>query len=291
MSTSKDASKNSSKLQRFRKIKDDPMALDTFLYACLELENIYQVRQSEKVLGGASFESLVLNSSEETIPETFPEALQELISWYKAQRLSHLTQNILNYESAKEVIPIVLSFKYDLNALLKKFDKARNWYFDFEKSSDYPEWNLLTEKISQSFPEWFAMRLTQFLAWNYSDVQEKNYELGERPPVGRYTPPHFIRMKTPNFQKKADVVKFPPRDEKAQEELVKECLAEVSESIQKLKESEELEVLALKPRNSYLRRLQHQEVVQAGLFSYSEGEADKRAVVISKKPVDSKENS
>ena len=61
---------------------------------------------------------------------------------------------------------------------------------------------------------------------------------------------------------------------------------EADRAIEKLKSDASLDEVALKPTNSYYRRIQHQQIVDAGFHSYSVGEGPDRAVKVSRKEVD-----
>ena len=71
------------------------------------------------------------------------------------------------------------------------------------------------------------------------------------------------------------------RPEKS-EKLEAEAFKEVSDGIQFLKDNPGQREFALKPANSYYRRLQHQTAVEQGFNSRSAGEGNDRTVVISK---------
>ncbi len=71
-----------------------------------------------------------------------------------------------------------------------------------------------------------------------------------------------------------------------------DALRAVVDAIGLLKNDEGLTFVSLKPTNSFLRRMQHQEASTHGYYSYSEGEGKGRTVVVTRTPVtDSGDNA
>ena len=60
------------------------------------------------------------------------------------------------------------------------------------------------------------------------------------------------------------------------------AILEAKKKIDILKKSDDMTHIQLSPVNSYLRRLQHQFIMDLGFFSRSEGEDKERAIVIYK---------
>lgn len=60
------------------------------------------------------------------------------------------------------------------------------------------------------------------------------------------------------------------------------ALNEVQEAVQKLKEDPNLNLIPLRPCNSFLRRMQHEQAKNLGFFSRSEGEGKQRTVVVAR---------
>lgn len=67
-------------------------------------------------------------------------------------------------------------------------------------------------------------------------------------------------------------------------ELEEASLADVASGLSVLSKQPEMPEFALRPTNSFYRRLQHQQIARAGLYSYSQGEDPERCVVITRDP-------
>lgn len=74
-----------------------------------------------------------------------------------------------------------------------------------------------------------------------------------------------------------------PENEEQTARLKEKALAEVAQAISTMKTDSGVSEVALNPTNSFYRRIQHQEIVDAGFVSNSVGEGSERAVKISRK--------
>ena len=74
-----------------------------------------------------------------------------------------------------------------------------------------------------------------------------------------------------------------PENEEQTTRLKEKALAEVVQAISTMKTDSSVSEVALNPTNSFYRRIQHQEIVDAGFVSNSVGEGSERAVKISRK--------
>ena len=74
-----------------------------------------------------------------------------------------------------------------------------------------------------------------------------------------------------------------PENEEQTARLKEKALAEVAQAISTMKTDSSVSEVALNPTNSFYRRIQHQEIVNAGFVSNSVGEGPERAVKISRK--------
>ncbi len=72
----------------------------------------------------------------------------------------------------------------------------------------------------------------------------------------------------------------PPRDKEKDKEREKAALDEALKAIDDLNNDSSLSEVVLKPQNSFLRRIQHKEIVDRGFFSESVGEDSERAVKV-----------
>lgn len=65
--------------------------------------------------------------------------------------------------------------------------------------------------------------------------------------------------------------------------MTEAALAEVNQAIDSLKSNSSIDEVTLKPANSFYRRIQHQQIVDAGFHSFSVGEGPDRAVKVARK--------
>ena len=74
-----------------------------------------------------------------------------------------------------------------------------------------------------------------------------------------------------------------PENEEQTARLKEKALAEVAQAISTMKTDSSVSEVDLNPTNSFYRRIQHQEIVDAGFVSNSVGEGPERAVKITRK--------
>ncbi len=265
---------------------------DYFVFTCFEEE------KTQRFLKAGNPQRFQWEESAEEGEELDLSILARFFAHYKEVFPELAGTGPLDYKKHGEILSFFVTMVLDLEYLLeKKFGLSlpilqRN----MKPASKYEQiWQAVAENVEATFSP-FSRYMLAYLRWSYEAAPPINIELKNLPPVGRYLPLLYASQKAAMRQAFAqeraknkgpegtrsrgngnDDDEASPRSTKAQE---KEALDEVDEVLAKIKDQDEPINILLKPQNSYLRRVQHKKVKEAGFDSKSEGEGKLRALRI-----------
>ncbi|MFK7825491.1 MAG: R3H domain-containing nucleic acid-binding protein [Oligoflexales bacterium] len=247
-------------------------------------------------------------SSQEVVDGDLVNLIRRLCVWYQEKYPLLSSKQPLDYEVHGNTMNQFVLLTQDFEALVNA--KTGKKPHDRQKADQSEEekavWQSIDDALKQSF-EQYGHFVLSYLEWIYKRAKGVEYDLASLPPVGRFTImlQKAARMKGQKSEAanrsnegRRDSKSFngseksgskpgfkdqKPGAKGSSAEKEEEAVAEAKTAIEKFEKDENLGELRLKPRNSYLRRLQHQLIVDAGYESSSVGEGSDRGVQISRK--------
>ncbi len=180
--------------ERFKAAENSDVPLDYFLFSCYEAETTHRNAKKDNPLTWPSISDL---SPDETDVEQLRDVIQDLLSWYAAQFPQLKSLNVINFGRLAEVVEPVAKLSIDVRAIAEKLTGLEfHIGASNENASDIRHqriWDALQEFISQIFRQHQGLYL-KYLQWCYEASKDEVYELGSRPPVGRFAPPMRSRF-------------------------------------------------------------------------------------------------
>jgi hypothetical protein len=185
--------------ERFIAQAGKEVPLDYFLYSCFEAENT--IHNLQKKAGGkdkVDFRHPDLNALTPDLKaalgansEAWEKAIATLFQWH-GEREPALLENLpLDYERVSSVTAAFAVFYADFRDLYGKVSGESLPVFD-EAGGLAPVWQSMMRVMDAKVPS-NAYLLSRFFAWTHSAWEAPVYEIGSRPPVGRFAPPPRIR--------------------------------------------------------------------------------------------------
>jgi len=257
--------------QRFEDARHKSVSFDYFLYACLEQERLERhAANSEGSLWRESSdfsESLALDAG-----------LEKLLSWYTKKYPELKSSDVLNVERVVALVGPWVRMVEEFNTWVTGKTNAA-----IPPSNDTSEdatkfWAKIDGLVSKQLAS-SAEYYMRFLQWTYSVEVEETYVPGSRPPVGRYAPGMVRRFGTPG-KSSAPANNSRGNDTGESRDEGVRAIKNVEDAIRTITKDPALSEILLAPANSFYRRMQHEAVKKAGLFSTSAGEGHDRAVKV-----------
>lgn len=218
------------------------------------------------------------------------------LNWYIDKFPALLTETYLDLSNINNIIPAIVFIGLDFKTLVN-IDETHEALVYRESKPNHALWDLVEKTVRQKIPN-FQMQLVAYLKWAFGEKEEKQWDIGSRPPVGRYAPSlrRQSRSSGGNFRDKGD---RPQRrggnhrngndrghqsdkrnDRRSSINKEKHALIDVNNAVKKLAKDASLEEVVLAPTNSFFRRLQHKHAISQGFDSISRGEGHDRSVVV-----------
>ena len=299
--------------QRFLEMTGKEVPLDYFLYTCFEAEKM--LAGTEKRLGGPdkvdsrNTDPSLKEGLSATNEAAWERAVGSLYDWHCAREQNLLDRAPVDIERLCAVADEFVAFHADLRHLYHAVTGEGLPVFD-EEEGLAPVWVAVTNVLDEKSPSASGL-FKKFFAWAYNTWEPQVFEVGSRPPVGRYSPPPRLRTGGPGGRPehsdrpapRAEHSDRPHRDDRPRRDdrphrddrpqrddrprhhdderslqQEKEALAEVEKAIAKLESDPSTEFVDLPPTNSYQRRKQHHEINERGFKTQSVGEGHDRAV-------------
>ncbi|SME90003.1 R3H domain-containing nucleic acid-binding protein [Pseudobacteriovorax antillogorgiicola] len=227
---------------------------------------------------------------------TLEEQMQACLKWYTETFNYLITENTLNLSNINGIIPGVVFIGLDLRTLVAN-DNTHEVLVYNEARPNHELWNLIEKVLKKSIPG-FSKQTLAYLQWAYGEKEEKTWEIGSRPPIGKYAPSFRNRARTganrdrnerggnQGGNRKGNSRGNQKRGQGggdrrgSSEQKEKSALLDVNNAVKKLKKDPNLNEVKLSPTNSFYRRLQHKHAISQGFESISSGEGNDRSVVV-----------
>lgn len=258
--------------------KGKPVSTDYFLFTLAEEEKNIKQLQAENSLGIKRFtlaENILKNEDYEQ--QLAQSSNEELI----AQILDHYLllypfinqDHVLDYGFHAKILLPLAHLLTDIKIVIEKKIQKRLPRYDL---SD-PVWSAICSQIEAKLN--YGKKVTHYYEWSYSSSRSKDLDLTSLPPVGR-----FIGLLRKSYRDKPQTKETTSSAAPTPSSNPKEALAleEVEAMLQQFKQDESLKSHTFAPQNSFIRRLQHKKIVDAGFVSNSVGEGNDRAVCIAR---------
>lgn len=229
--------------------------------------------------------------------------------WYSEVFPQIIQEKKIELNNIAAITPAVVFFSLDVKLIFKQPDfNVSPLSYDPQNPQKNNQWDMLERLIKQAFPN-FHLQILSYLRWICTDAETTQWEIGSRPPVGKYAPkpkrarqgstPQGGRRPAPgkrgrpqdggdngpqgkspasNRSGARGGSRFPDKDQQDRKE--KQALHVVENAIKEMQSNKDLSEIQLPPANSFFRRLQHKHIMTMGFSSESIGEGRDRAVVI-----------
>lgn len=169
-------------IKRFRANAEAKVSDDYFLYSCLEFERTYPAN--------AHFPRYTGRPS---VGGNFQEFLRQMLQFYKqTYPVTGSPAIVMNHQNLEDLLPAVTSMLRDFEELHQAaFEKpVPKYILGTQESMTF--WSEIETNINSVFPS-FGSYVFKYLRWSYGHYEEEFFEIGSRPPVGRYMPSYRMR--------------------------------------------------------------------------------------------------
>jgi len=166
--------------------KNSSLKIDYFLYSCFEFEQNCKAFPATAVGPQRWPEVVAFLDTQRTSFEdlgTLPEQMELAFKWYVEQFPALVTDHTIVMENIGELAAGIVYFALDLRLLARNDSNA----LEALASESNGLWTEITRIIDTHAPN-YANYLSAYLRWVFVKTEEKYWEAGSRPPVGRYTP-------------------------------------------------------------------------------------------------------
>lgn len=184
--------------ERFIAQAGKEVPLDYFLYSCFEAETM--IANLQKKAGGKehvdfrypSLPDLAGKLSGKADSDSaWQEAIADLFQWHCEREPALGEKAIVDYEKVSGVVFGFSCFHADLRELYRIAGEADLPLFK-EAEGLAPFWRMTMAVLLEKSPKASEL-FAKFFAWTYSSWEPPVYEVGSRPPVGRFAPPPRLR--------------------------------------------------------------------------------------------------
>ena len=159
------------------------VSLDYFLYSCFEAEKL---KKNQAVKHSAVIETLLEEGQEVGLDE-FYDGLLDTVSFYKAQYPDFGADGVITMTTLNSIVPPFVDLNRDIRVLVDSFTKNTEVNFLRDQLSLSPMWQTVERVISSTFPRNHDIFL-KFLFWSFAEKGPEEDEVGQRPPIGRFSP-------------------------------------------------------------------------------------------------------
>lgn len=223
--------------------------------------------------------------------------VQECASWYAKIFPQIVNEKHIDMSNVSVIAQAVVFFCLDIRLLYNKGGQGTPLVYTKNKDRLSPQWKRIEAIAQSTFPR-FALQVMSYLKWVCAEKEDGEWDIGQRPPVGRFAP-NFRKINAQSNSYKGERGR---RDQKGggknrgrgnqkgrhpqknrnegSKSFEKQALRVVDDAINELKGNPDLQEIQLPPTNSFYRRIQHKHIVSLGFFSESSGEGNDRAVVL-----------
>lgn len=164
-----------------------PLKVDYFLYSCFEFEQTCKAFP-QKARSDERWPEVIkrLETPEGETPEAvsnIEEALEQSLSWYVQQFPEVQSESKIEFDNIGSLSQAAVFFSQDMKVLLHEQPEQ----LDSLANESSPLWPVIDRIVRKHVPH-LSDYFIAYLRWSHIKIEEKKWALGERPPVGRYTP-------------------------------------------------------------------------------------------------------
>lgn len=267
--------------------------LDYFLYSCFEFEQTCKAAP-HRALGSERW-PIIIKFFEDDDNSVFSsignleEQLNNCLDWYTESFTNLMTESQLDLTNINGIIPAVVFLGLDFKTVVLKDSTFEELAYK-ESNPNKNLWSLLESIIQKRVPS-FSRQIIAYLQWAYAIKEDRQWDIGSRPPVGKYAPSYRKTRSGSGNQKERNTRDRngnkrangrPKREQhgKKGDHREKAALLDVNNAVKQMKKNPELAEVKLNPTNSFFRRLQHKHAISQGFESISSGEGNERSVVV-----------
>jgi hypothetical protein len=295
------------------------LKLDYFLYSCFEYEQTCKALPG-KAMGPQRWPQAVafLDGERDNFRDLgdLGKQLEACLRWYVEQFPSLLEDRSMTMENIGNLTAPAVFFSLDLKIVAGA--DSQNTADALQASDNNAVWETIDRHLDELLPN-FSSHFKTYLRWVFVKKEEQTWDVGSRPPVGRYAPfqrrsgrpgdskgpprrgaggqggrPQGGRDRHERGQDR-DRSRGPRRDAGAAKggshaEQERAALEAVRFAVDQLRSNPALAEIKLDPSNSFFRRLQHKRAVAEGFHSFSTGEGMQRAVVVTREKQEQEDN-
>jgi hypothetical protein len=290
---------------RFNDARGKEVPLDYFLYSCFEAELLYRhaTKNSQSPVDDIE-SSASKDQSASTRQSEWTQVVQDLLKKHCDAEPLLATTETIDFEKVGPISAQFVAFALEL-ASTYKFATGTTLPVLTTESELPMIWQAIYQSIEKVTPS--AAHLFQhYFAWTYSDWESPVYEIGSRPPIGRYAPPPRPRPLTTGPRSGDKESKYndrksvagpkPGKPRKGQgsrnsaprpatptdDRGEQAAISAITTAIETLQRDPNLKYVDLPASNSYQRRQQHQAASERGFQTLSIGEGRERAVRVTR---------
>lgn len=162
------------------------LKIDYFLFSCFEFEQNCKAFPATAVSAQRWPEIIpFIEGTRENFEElgTLQDQLSASLKWYANEFPAIVTDHKIEMENLAAVAAASVFFALDLRILASKDSNA----LESLGQDNNGLWSEIDRIVSEIAPN-MAQFISAYLRWVFVRVEEKYWEAGSRPPVGRYTP-------------------------------------------------------------------------------------------------------
>ena len=117
-----------------------------------------------------------------------PQAVNQMLDWYLEKFEDFRSEEKLNLGNIAAISEPLVYIARDITAILKNFSKDPFVISDKSSEEQKALWKEIEALIEGKIKN-FHGELLSYLKWFYGEEEVTTWELGTRPPVGKYAPP------------------------------------------------------------------------------------------------------
>lgn len=174
--------------EEYKKAAGKAVPHDFFVYTCMAEDHTFQTLEEES-RSGDRWPLLASRreggSLEDPLPEkTLEEGLDELVHWYVVTYPELASDKVLDYTLCSLLIEKMIWMINDIRQF--SFIKTHKSLPQLPHEGEKPEFWRALEAVFQKSMSSYAPYLMSFFSWVYAQPAERDFEISDLPPVGRY---------------------------------------------------------------------------------------------------------
>lgn len=169
-------------IARFRANSENKVSDDYFLYSCFEFEKTY-----------AGNEHFPRYTGRPSAGGNFIEFIKQMLQFYggtyEAIPKSDL---VMNHQTLEDLLPAVTLMLRDFDEIYQAAHGKPVPKYDAKNAEAMAFWQEVRNTLESIYPH-FGAYVFLYFRWSYGQFEEEVFEIGSRPPVGKYAPSYRMR--------------------------------------------------------------------------------------------------